>query len=120
MAVDQEGNLSRRLAVVAPNSGNMVKIGGNVQADQCKLVRLTTQGLGAAISVGGNVQIQNCTGGSGYDAGAGGTITIGGDFACDNNSAGCIANVGSVRGNVQVNNNSGRGADVDSSNVSGN
>jgi hypothetical protein len=96
-------------------------IGGNVQADQCNFVQLVTNG---PISVGGNVQIRNCTGqrGSGYSVFVG-SLTISGNFACDHNSGGCVATGGSVRGNVEANNNSGGsnpGADVERNNVGGN
>jgi hypothetical protein len=74
--------------------------------------------------VGGNVQIQHCTVLSGYNTVPPlGAVTISGNFACDHNSGGCIADLGSVRGNVEVNNNSngsGRGADVRTNNVGGN
>jgi hypothetical protein len=80
--------------------GMIVTIGGNVQADKCNFVFLSSGGV---TSIGGNVQIRNCMGGSGYN----GAVTIGGNFSCDNNSAPCTAIGGSVRGNVQVNNNSG-------------
>ncbi len=100
-------------------SGQTVTIGGNVQADRCQSVLVDGLGVGA-ISVGGNVHIQNCTALSGYNGSA---VTISGNFACDNNSGGCIAARGSVRGNVQVNNNSnvgGQGAEVGFNNVGGN
>jgi len=109
--------------IVEPNPGLTVTIGGNVQAAQCNLVGLTP--VGGAISVGGNVQIRNCTGlsGSGYDIGGFGVVTISGNFTCDN-SVFCFAVGGSVRGNVQVNNNSrgggGSGAVVGANNVGGN
>jgi hypothetical protein len=109
--------------LVEPNPGQTVTIGGNVQAAQCQSVVLEPIAHGA-ISVGGNVQIQNCTGESGYNNVQGvGTVTISGNFACGNNSARCVARSGTVRGNVQINNNSGgsfEGAFVLENNVGGN
>jgi hypothetical protein len=107
---------------VAPATGQTVTIGGNVQADKCQLVELVSTppfGFGP-ISVGGNVQIRNCTGASGYN---GTTVTISGNFACDHNSGGCLAAFGSVRGNLQFNNDSnggGPGAAVSFNVVGGN
>jgi hypothetical protein len=98
--------------------GGAMSVGGNVQADRCQSVSVDVL-EGGAMSVGGNVHIQNCTALSGYN----GAITISGNFACANNSGTCIARLGSVRGNVQVNNNSGGsdpGADVEQNNVGGN
>jgi hypothetical protein len=93
--------------IVEPNPGQTVTIGGNVQAARCQSVELLPLSTGAN-SVGGNVQIQNCTGRSGYNNVQGvGSVTISGNFACGSNSASCTALFGSVRGNVQVNNNSG-------------
>jgi hypothetical protein len=117
--------------LVEPVTGQTVTIGGNVQATHCQFVQLLPSGTvsvgGGTISVGGNVQIRNCTGLSGYNAHPsavpGAQITISGNFACDHNSAGCSAIQGSVRGNVQVNNNSNRsgpGADVELTVVGGN
>jgi len=106
--------------IVIPSGGQTVTIGGNVQAAQRQTVSFP--GTDGAISVGGSVQIQSCTAGSGYNA-PGATLTISGNFACDHNSGGCFAEGGSVRGNVQVNNNSnggGLGADVGGNNVGGN
>jgi hypothetical protein len=104
---------------VEPNAGQTVTIGGNVQAAQCQQVNLHSN-PGGVLSVGGNVQIRNCMSGGGYQGAA---ITIGGNFACDHNSAECFAIGGTVRGNVQVNNNSngsGLGALVARNNVGGN
>jgi hypothetical protein len=103
------------------STGQTVTIGGNVQANQCGFVNLVPV-LTGAISVGGNVQIRNCTFESGYNA-VEGTLTISGNFACDNNSGACFALSGSVRGNVQVDDNtagSGPGAFVQGNNVGGN
>jgi hypothetical protein len=106
---------------VAPMSGQTVTIGGNVQAAQCQTVGFSN--LGGAISVGGNVQIQYCTGESGYFSPVEAPVTINGNFACDNNSAGCNASLSSVRGNMELNNNSngsGPGAAVGRNTVGGN
>jgi len=82
---------------------NLTTIAGNVQADHCTFVSLF-----GGVVVGGNLQIQHCTGAglgpgavnSGYDG-----AQIGGDFQCHDNTAACIANDGTVGGNVQVSNN---------------
>jgi hypothetical protein len=107
------------LAVLS-DAGQTVTIGGNVQAAQCQAVFIFPPS--ETVSVGGNVQIRNCTGPNGYN-GQGGSVTISGNFACDNDSAECIVASGSVRGNVEVNNNSNvsePGADVERNNVGGN
>jgi hypothetical protein len=103
--------------------GNTVTIGGNVQATQCQTVSIIPPS--ETVSVGGNVQIQYCTSESGFDTGGQGTVTISGNFVCDHNSGVCSAAGGSVRGNVEVNNNSGGsignpGAEVGGNTVGGN
>jgi hypothetical protein len=77
-------------------------IGGNVQADQCKSALL--QGN---VTVGGNVQIQQCTG-AGPNGFQGPDIIINGNFKCQGNSsnaAPCLAWLGKVQGNVQIQQN---------------
>jgi hypothetical protein len=82
-------------------------IGGSIQASHCSFVRLFSD-VGA-VSVGRNVEIEYCAATSGYNSVSsisGTPITIiSGNFRCSNNSALCDAEVGSVGGNVQVNNN---------------
>jgi Tannase and feruloyl esterase len=77
-------------------------IGGNVQADQCKSALL--QGN---VTVGGNVQIQQCTG-AGPNGFQGPDIVIKGNFQCQGNSsnaASCLAWLGKVQGDVQIQQN---------------
>ena len=77
-------------------------IGGNVQADQCKSALL--QGN---VTVGGNVQIQQCTG-AGPNGFQGPYIVINGNFQCQanaSNAAPCLAWLGKVHGNVQIQSN---------------
>ncbi len=95
---------------VEPVLGQMVTIGGTVQAARCNAVILNSRGV---ISVGGNVQIENCTGGIGIrgsgGGGSGGPVTISGNFQCTGNSGNCSAIGGSVRGNVLVDDNTSVG-----------
>jgi hypothetical protein len=77
-------------------------IGGNVQAEQCKSALL--QGN---VTVGGNVQIQQCTG-AGPNGFQGPDIVINGNFQCQANSSNatpCLAWLGKVHGNVQIESN---------------
>jgi hypothetical protein len=93
-------------------------ISGNVQAMQCKSALL--QGF---VTVGGNVQIQQCTG-SGPNGFIGPSIFIGGNFQCQGNSSNaepCVAWLGDVKGDVQIQSNVGLTAsDVSLVTVGGN
>ena len=77
-------------------------IGGNVQATQC-----TSALLEGNVTVGGNVQIQQCTG-TGPNGFQGPDIVINGNFECQGNSSNasaCLAWLGKVQGNVQIQQN---------------
>ena len=77
-------------------------IAGNVQAEQCKSALL--QGN---VTVGGNVQIQQCTG-AGPNGFQGPDIVINGNFQCQANASNatpCLAWLGKVHGNVQIESN---------------
>ena len=77
-------------------------IGGNVQATQC-----TSALLEGNVTVDGNVQIQQCTG-TGPNGFQGPDIVINGNFECQGNSSNasaCLAWLGKVQGNVQIQQN---------------
>ena len=77
-------------------------IGGNVQATQC-----TSALLEGNVTVGGNVQIQQCTG-TGPNGFQGPDIVINGNFECQGNSSNasaCLAWLGKVQGDVQIQQN---------------
>ena len=77
-------------------------VGGNVQAHQCKSALL--QGN---VTVGGNVQIQQCTG-AGPNGFQGPGIVINGNFQCKANASNatpCLAWLGKVHGDVQIESN---------------
>src|SRR3984957_21186461 len=92
-------------------------IGGNVQAENCYSVLL--QGN---VTVNGNVQIEGCNG-NGPNGFQGPDIAIKGNFHCEGNSsnaASCLAWLGKVDGNVQIQQNHGQGvADVSLVNIGG-
>jgi len=87
-------------------------ITGNVQANQCNFALLE-----GAVTVGGNVQIRQCRNESGFD---GPGIKISGNFHCQNNSGACDATIGVVGGNVQIQNNTGAGANISLNEIHGN
>jgi feruloyl esterase len=77
-------------------------IGGNVQANQCKSALLEGN-----VTVGGNVQIQLCVG-AGPNGFQGPDVVINGNFQCQGNSSNaspCLAWLGRVKGNVQIQSN---------------
>jgi hypothetical protein len=77
-------------------------IGGNVQASEC-----TSALLEGNVMVGGNVQIQQCTG-TGPNGFRGPGVVINGNFECQGNSSNasaCLAWLGKVQGNVQIQQN---------------
>jgi feruloyl esterase len=77
-------------------------VGGNVQANQCKSALL--QGN---VTVGGNLQIQQCTG-AGPNGFQGPGIVINGNFQCKANASNatpCLAWLGKVHGDVQIQSN---------------
>jgi hypothetical protein len=91
-----------------------VKIGGNILTDQGCLYVAIFASSSAPWTIGGNVEIEDCTSGSqsqfignGYlgVSGAPQDLKIGGNFTCTGNDSACIADLGSVGGNVQVNDN---------------
>jgi hypothetical protein len=86
---------------VLPAPRQAVKIDGNLTADQCNYVALSTEG--GVILIGGNVTIQNCTGAVVGYSGPG--ITIGGNFVCVGNPLTCVADDGVVNGNLTVEEN---------------
>ena len=93
-------------------------IGGNVQAEKCYSVLLEGN-----VTVGGNVQIEQCNG-NGPNGFQGPDIVINGNFHCEGNSsnaASCLAWLGKVSGNVEIQQNHGQGApDVSLVTVGGN
>jgi feruloyl esterase len=93
-------------------------IGGNVEANNCYSALLE-----GTVTVGGNVQIQQCNG-NGPNGFQGPDIVINGNFQCQGNSsnaASCLAWLGKVHGNVQIQANDGPTApDVSLVTVGGN
>ena len=85
-------------------------IHGNVQATNCAFVLL--QG---GVTVGGNLQIVQCAQRSGF---VGPGVKIDGNFECNNNAGACEADLGDVRGNVQIQSSSS--ADISLVSVGGN
>src|SRR5580704_5931089 len=84
-------------------------IGGNVQAEKCYSVLLEGN-----VTVGGNVQIEQCNG-NGPNGFQGPDIVINGNFQCEGNSsnaASCLAWLGKVAGNVQIQQNHQTAPDV--------
>ena len=84
-------------------------IGGNVQANNCYSALLEGN-----VTVGGNVEILQCNGNrsNGFQ---GPDILIKGNFHCEGNSsnaASCLAWLGKVDGNVQIQQNHGTAPDV--------
>lgn len=69
-------------------------IGGNLQATNCAFVLLE-----GGVTVNGNVQIVQCAQKSGF---VGPGVKIGGNFQCVNNAGGCEADLGRVKGSVQI------------------
>jgi len=85
-------------------------IGGNVQAVNCASALLE-----GGVTVNGSVQIVQCSQKSGF---VGPGVKIGGNFQCTNNAGGCEADLGDVKGGVQI---QGSGAsDVSLVSVGGN
>ena len=104
-----------------PNTGQTVRIDGNIGADHCKAVVLDTTEGGGVISVEGNVDIRHCA--NGRNSGYAGHVTISGNFVCafTSSSFGCGAQNGIVQGNLTVDNNSSaNGSFVAGNQVSGN
>jgi hypothetical protein len=93
-------------------------IGGNVHADNCYSALLE-----GAVTVGGNVEIQQCSG-NGPNGFRGPDIVINGNFHCQGNASNdvsCLAWLGKVFGNVEVQQNRGPTApDVSLVTVGGN
>ena len=84
-------------------------INGTVQATNCVSALLE-----GGVTVGGNVQIQGCAQQSGF---VGPGVKIVGSFECINNAGGCEADLGEVRGNVQIQSSSS--ADISLVSVAG-
>src|SRR5580704_1776289 len=93
-------------------------IGGNVQAEKCYSVLLEGN-----VTVRGNLQIEQCNG-NGPNGFQGPDIVINGNFQCEGNSsnaASCLAWLGKVSGDVQIQLNHGQTApDVSLVTVGGN
>ena len=93
-------------------------IGGNVHANNCYSALLE-----GSVTVGGNVEIQQCNG-NGPNGFQGPDIVIKGNFHCQGNSsnaASCLAWLGKVYGNVEIQQNHGPTApDVSLVTVGGN
>src|SRR5262249_60472431 len=79
--------------------------------------------LGGSVKVGGNVQVQQCNG-NGPNGFQGPDVVINGNFQCQGNSsnaASCVAWLGKVQGNVEIQQNRGPTApDVSLVTVGGN
>jgi tannase/feruloyl esterase len=93
-------------------------IGGNVVADHCYSALLEGN-----VTIGGNVLINQCNG-NGPNGFQGPDIAINGNFQCQGNSSNaspCVAWLGKVGGDVQIQGNGGvRASDVSLVNVGGN
>ena len=92
-------------------------IGGNVQATNCYSALLKGN-----VTVGGNVEILQCNG-NGPNGFQGPDIEIKGNFHCQGNSSNatsCLAWLGKVDGNVQIQQNHGTAPDVSLVTVGGN
>src|SRR6516164_5278752 len=88
-------------------------INGNVLANQCASALLK-----GGVTVSASVQIRQCAQLSGF---VGPGVKIGGDFQCINNGGGCQADLGDVRGSVQVQaDNSSTASDISLVSVGGN
>lgn len=85
-------------------------IDGSVQATNCTSVLLE-----GGVTVNGSVQIVQCSQKSGF---VGPGVKIGGNFQCINNTGGCAADLGAVKGSVQIQGNSA--ADISLVSVGGN
>jgi hypothetical protein len=100
-------------SVLTVTSPGLSVIAGNVQAEHCQSVLLT-----GAVVVQGNVKIQHCAGTSGY---VGPGVQITGDFECHDNTGPCVADQGSVAGNLHVHNNQATSAaDISLTTIGGN
>jgi hypothetical protein len=94
---------------VSSTSGNTA-IEGNVSANGCDKVQITSLvGLGR-VAIGGNVTIQNCTanvlsGAVGNDTTVPPRILIGGNAKCNNNVGGCRLAYLVIGGNVECSGN---------------
>ena len=92
-------------------------IGGNVHANNCY-----SASLEGSVTVGGNVEIQQCNG-NGPNGFQGPDIVINGNFHCQGNSsnaASCLAWLGKVDGNVEIQQNRQTAPDVSLVTVGGN
>src|SRR6516165_6870087 len=92
-------------------------IGGNVLATNCYSALLEGN-----ITVVGNVEIQQCSG-NGPNGFQGPDILIKGNFHCQGNSSNatsCLAWLGKVRGNVEIQQNHGSAPDVSLVTIGGN
>src|SRR5262249_16227731 len=88
-------------------------IQGNVAADHCVSVMLS-----GTVVVGGNVEIQHCTQPSGY---TGPGIAISGNVECHNNAGACVAESGTVSGNMHIHTNtSATASDISRNRIGGN
>jgi hypothetical protein len=96
------GNVTVGIGASLDVEGDSIIV-GNLQANNCNLVRLNTAfGGGGAVTVVGSVQIGNCTGNRAFDSSG---ATIFGDFQCHNNTGACVLEFANVGGNVEINNN---------------
>jgi hypothetical protein len=91
------------------------EIGGNIEANNCNSVLL--QGN---VTVGGNLNISACNG-TASNGFQGPDVLIQGNFECLSNAGPCLAWLGTVDGNVQIQSNSAKAAsDVSLVSVGGN
>jgi Tannase and feruloyl esterase len=91
------------------------EVGGNIEANNCNSVLL--QGN---VTVGGNLNINSCSGttSNGFQ---GPDVLIQGNFECLSNAGPCLAWLGTVDGNVQIQSNNAKAAsDVSLVSVGGN
>ncbi len=89
-------------------------IGGNVRVKNCSSAMLEGN-----VTVNGSVQIQGCAG-AGPNGFQGPGIVINGNFQCQNNAGGCLAWLGAVGGDVQVQRNGSGASDFSLNTVGGN
>jgi hypothetical protein len=91
------------------------EIGGNIEANNCNSVLV--QGN---VTVGGNLNINSCNG-TASNGFQGPDVLIQGNFECLSNAGPCVAWLGTVDGNVQIQSNNARTAsDVSLVSVGGN
>jgi hypothetical protein len=91
------------------------EIGGNIEANNCNSVLL--QGN---VTVGGNLNISSCNG-TASNGFQGPDVLIQGNFECLSNAGPCLAWLGTVDGNVQIQSNNAQAAsDVSVVSIGGN